>query len=90
MLDQSLPTWALGTNTPGIRNFVTTRLAAMYLFSGLSHNEVINRVFDYDKQHNAPRLQAPELFNIVNRICDCGFHAPKKPVTKWIYSWEKP
>jgi hypothetical protein len=66
MLDQSLPTWALGTNTPGSRNDVTTRVAAMYLSSGLSHNEAINRVFDYDKQHNAPRLQASELFNIVN------------------------
>ena len=66
MLDQSLPAWALGTNTPGIRNLVTTRVAAMYLSSGLSHNEVINKVFDYDKQHNAPRLEASELFNIVN------------------------
>jgi hypothetical protein len=82
MLDQSFPTWALGTNTPGIRNAVTTRLAAMYLSSGLSHNEVINRVFDYDKQHNVPRLPPSELFGIVNSLCDSGFHVSYKPTPK--------
>jgi hypothetical protein len=72
MLDQSLPTWALGTNNPGDRNAVTTRLAG---------------VFDYDKQHNAPRLPASELFGIVDHLCrlvnrDCGFHVSYKPTPK--------
>jgi len=60
--------WDERTNPPGYRNTTTTRVAAKYVSMGLNHNEVIFKLFDYNKQHNSPPLMPSEIFNIANHL----------------------
>ena len=56
------------TNPPGYRNKRTTVRAALCFSSGLSHNEVIFKLFDYNKQYNNPPLMPSEIFDIANHL----------------------
>ena len=68
MTENIIPRWDERTNHPGYRNTTTTRVAAKYFSMGLSHNEVIFKLFDYNKQHNSPPLDASEIFSIANHF----------------------
>jgi hypothetical protein len=52
----------------GSRNDTTSRVALKYISMGLSHNEVILKLIDYNKQHNSPPLMPSEIFNIANHF----------------------
>ena len=56
------------TNLPGYRNERTTVHSAWCFSSGLSHNEVIFKLFDYNKQYNKPPLMPSEIFHIANHF----------------------
>tara|TARA_Y100001938_G_C8094286_1_gene437086 strand:- start:733 stop:960 length:228 start_codon:yes stop_codon:yes gene_type:complete len=60
--------WWERPNTTGDRNSTTTRVAAKYVSMGLNHNEVIFKLFDYNKQYNEPPLMPSEIFNIANHL----------------------
>ena len=68
MTENIIPRWDERTNHPGYRNTTTTRVAAKYFSMGLSHNEVIFKLFDYNKQYNEPPLMPSEIFNIANHL----------------------